>query len=326
MRILIFGNSLWDKIANVTDTFLESYGLEKEKSDLEFNLDRFVKIWKNASEQHQNVKKRIGGSGVTVLTTSARLGHTCAIVGRIGNDKRGKIIQEHLQQLGVTSHLISKDNVTGTALCLETSGERTMLIYLGANHGLNGQELDPEKLKGYEHYHMEGYAALFEGVIPRFIEIAKNSNATLSMNLPTVDVINKPQSGQALRSAVPHLKYLFGNKDEIMVLMQKGTLEEALSAFEEHQTVAVTDGANGCWIKAARSRQAIHFPAISVCKVTNKTGAGDIWAGVFLSFILKNKDIEECVKMATQVASEWVQLDSGDQLPDRVWEAARERF
>lgn len=326
MRILCFGNVFKDKFAPVDEPFLNTYGIKKESSTLEFDLDRFIEIWKKASENHQNLKKRIGGSGVNVLMTSARLGHTGAIVGRVGNDKRGEKIQEHLKQLGVTSHLITNDNVTATALCLETSGERTMLIYLGANLGLNGQELVLETLQGYEHYHMEGYAALFEGVIDRFIEIAKSSNASLSLNLPTVDIINNSQTGDRLRAAVPHLKYLFGNKEEIMALTQKETLEEAFGAFEEQQLVAVTDGANGSWIKAAGASQAIHFPAVPVNKVTNKTGAGDIWTGVFLSFILKDKSIEACAEMATQAASEWVQLDLGDQMPERVWDAVREKF
>lgn len=46
-----------------------------------------------------------GGSGVNVIKGLAHLGEKCAVIGKIGNDKKGKYYQDYMEELGITSLL-----------------------------------------------------------------------------------------------------------------------------------------------------------------------------------------------------------------------------
>jgi sugar/nucleoside kinase (ribokinase family) len=103
-------------------------------------------------------------------------------------------------------------------------------------------------------------------------------------------------------------------------------LQKAFAYFKTDQTIVATDGANGCWVKMKGEKHAVHYETIKVTKVVNKTGAGDIWAGIYLAFALKGLDVKICVEMANRGAAEWIQQKPGTYLDEKIWELFRNRI
>lgn len=315
---LFIANPLWDKSFNVSPQFIQNNGLNLALCDL--NYQKFQEIWNQAKqvsalEGKSKFKGTCGGSGTTVMRAFASLGHDCTILGRIGNDDHGNKIIKFLSELKINSFLIKSvtEATTGVVLCLITppDGERTMLAHLGAANDFSESDIQQEKLKHFSHWHIEGYAFYFK-IASKCIEIASQSKATISVNLPTVNFVKSQLND--FKQAIPHLQYIFGNAEEITVLAGfeerefPEKIQDIFSTFPLHVTVAATNGEKGCWIKLQGENKVRHFdvPKIEKSEMINKTGAGDVWSGIFLALSLQNNDVETCVQKANLAAAQWI--------------------
>jgi ribokinase len=85
-----------------------------------------------------------GGKGGNTAVAAARLGARTAIVGRVGDDERGRALVAGLTAEGIeTMHVVVDARVpTGAALIqVDASGETQVLAALGANLRMTDQEL-----------------------------------------------------------------------------------------------------------------------------------------------------------------------------------------
>lgn len=326
-----------DKHREVTNSFLNEHQLEKALGCVENDPDKFRKLWQKAKNLREHkIPGTCGGSGANVMLPFAKLGHPCSILGRIGDDKRGEKIEKHFSEINIHSLLVKSTNKqTGTALCFTTPDrERTMVAHLGAVNDFTHDDIDEEKLKKHRHWHIEGYTFYNQKLASKCFQIASKHEALISLNLPTKNVVQMFRGD--FQKAAAQLHYLFGNVEEILTLAgvnddQKVTeelIQKAFAFFPLGQTVAATDGANGCWVKVSGEQQAKHYPTprIDPSKIKNKTGAGDIWAGIFLALAMKGMRVEECVRMANEGAAEWIQKEPGTSIPEKTWEVFRKQI
>lgn len=324
-NILFIANPFWDHIVAVDRHFLDSHDLQDDSSLFEFDPHQFQLLRRDALQFQKNASAfcdRIGGSATTVMTSCAYWGHQCSQIGKIGSDDVGNAIKQQLKTLNVHSLLITvpKEN-TGTVLCFQNEGKRTMVIGLGATQTFCAHDLDFKQLQGFEHYHMDGYTAFYDGVVAKSLAIAKDSHATTSLNLPTADFVQ--EHCKVFLATLPQVDYIFGNYKEFFALTGHTSIEKTLNAFDRQQLVCATGGGQGSWVKAAGSQQITHYPvkAVEAKNITNRTGAGDVWTGIFLSLFLGGSNIDLCVEKANQGAGEWIQMPlNQDQRHVKLWE------
>lgn len=328
-RSLFIANPFWDKMTQISEDFLKQNNIVKNETKVEFDEMRVAKLWQQVKNSEGKMKGRCGGSGATLLLPFVKLSRNfCSILGRIGNDKYGKKIETHLNDLHVNSLLIKskKDHPTGKVICMMTpDGERTMLAHLGTTVEFNSEDIIQEQLQDYDHWHIEGYAFYF-GLFPKCLQIAseRKNKPVISMNLPTQNVVKELKS--QFQQHLSHFHYIFGNVEEVQTLTDTNDIHKAFAHFGIDQTVIATDGANGCWVKAQGQTEAVHYPAIKVEKVVNKTGAGDIWSGIYLALALQGKRVETCVEMANRGAADWIQQKPGTYIEERTWEIFRKEI
>jgi len=326
-KYLVIGNPLCDVNAYVTQKFLIDNNIKEDDTTVEFDAERIKTLWNNVICSGM-LYFRCGGSGANVMVPLAKLSkNKCAILGRIGIDPFSSVIEHHFSSMNVESFLIkSLERPTGKVICYNTpNGERTMSAFLGATVELNAEDIDLKKLKDIVHVHWEGYVVFFN-VFSKCVQIAANNNATTSMNLPTKKVVKEflPK----FIECIPSINYVFGNKEEIQLITGQEDIQQANGFFGINQTIAVTDGANGSWVKAQGEKDFNHYETIKVEKslITNKTGAGDLWAGIFLALILQGKSVKTCVDMANLGAANWIQLHPGSHIADKTWETFKKEI
>ena len=170
---------------------------------------------------------------------------------------------------------------TGTCLILITpDSERTMVTFLGTAGKINEDDIDIEALKNSELLLLEGY--LWDEGEPRkaFEKAIKNSRK-VAMSLSDLFCVerHKPNFLDLVKNK---LDITFANEQEIMSLIDSKNFNEVIEFSKKlKKTIVITRGEKGAL--AINNEKVVECPAKKGLKILDLTGAGDLFAGGFLT-------------------------------------------
>jgi len=240
-----------------------------------------------------------GGKGANQAVAAARLGASCAMVGRVGSDSFGRQSVESLSRHGVdVAHVaVTPDRSTGVALILvEASGQNAICVVPGANGCLTPQDIEA---------HRDALAAarvcLLQLEIPvatvrRAIELCRElgvltildpapADAGLPRELFAVDVLT-PNAGEA--ATLTGLPF----SDDAANL---AAVAEALSRFGARRVVLkLGPGGSAVIQEGAITR----VPGFRV-EVVDTTAAGDAFTGGLGVALARGEDLVEAARYAS---------------------------
>jgi len=226
-----------------------------------------------------------GGSAANTACWLAAAGVPSVIVGRVGDDDRGRIAQILLREAGVQLAVaVDRDRPTGTCVVLiAESGERTMVPDAGANSALQVGDLPTELFVAGSHLHVSGYALLSNTVRPTAlaaIALAHERGVSVSVDAASAALIRLVGSSQFL-SWIGRPTPLFANAEEAQALSGHISALDAARALSFHcgQTVVKLGADGALW---AENGQASSVPTTPL-RVVDTTGAGDAFAAGFLA-------------------------------------------
>jgi len=299
--ILGIGNPFLDSFAFVDDAFLEQQGLVKGDTFLTTDRKLVDKIWEAAPKKESHAQGKLGGSCANVIKVLSTLGHKCALCGMIGKDDIGKILLEKLNGIGVVPLITQGSNGSGMVNCFVTPDcQRTMQTYLGSTTEFSEKNIEPKYFDGIAHVHLEAYVAYYGNTLEKCLQMAQKTKVPISLDLASPDIIK--QHRPIVSTCASEVDILFGNLSEYFALTYTESPEEAVKHFRKDQTIVITAGANGCWVKAAGDSHAVHFKALPVEKVVDTTGAGDFFDAGYLHGLFSGKSISESVSMGNLAA------------------------
>jgi sugar/nucleoside kinase (ribokinase family) len=133
-----------------------------------------------ASQRLEEVALGPGANGVNTAMALARLGVRVALATPVGEDRLGEILRQSVRAEGVDdSNVIRVKSVRiSVSLALvESSGERRLLHFRGANAHFSAHHLDWELVKGARVFHNASAFALpsFDGAPSRRLWAAPGS-------------------------------------------------------------------------------------------------------------------------------------------------------
>jgi len=235
-----------------------------------------------ASDRAAVIRFHGGGSAANTAAWLAAAGADVALVGRVGDDDRGRSALDELRAAGVDGRLaIDADLPTGTCLVLiEPDGERTMAPDAGANDALDEADLPDELLAATAHLHVAGYALLRPGSRPAARgAIGRALRAGVSVS---VDPSSAALLDDSLLDHASGAGLLMPNAAEARALTGDSDPEAAARKLAERfDEVVVTLGADGAlWTDG---EQVLRAAAEHVGEVEDSTGAGDAFAAGFLT-------------------------------------------
>jgi ribokinase len=242
-----------------------------------------------------------GGKGANQAVAAARIGMKVRLVGAMGRDKAGEDLRPFLSGEGVdTEWVASRDGqATGRAfICVEGSGENTIVVDGGANLALRSEHLPPAacmadavRLAQLE-TPVETIVAFFQGGSGKGLRLLNAAPARLDaralFDLVDIVILNETelQTFAALK-ATPE--------------SQSQSVAAARSLLgRSGQSVVVTLGAAGCLIVTHDDAQAI--PGREV-PVVDATGAGDCFCGVLAARLAEGAALVEAATMANAAAA-----------------------
>jgi len=236
-----------------------------------------------------------GGKGLNQALAAARTGAAVRFVGAVGGDDAGHLVRRALRDAGIDdSTLRATTDPTGRALIVVDADRENRIVLLGgANHGVVSLGADDRAAI------TSADAVLLQLELPLEV-VAEAAHAAAEAG---VLVALTPAPAQPLPPALlADVSILFANEHETAELTGVDDPEAAVAALLDLvPAVVVTRGAAGS-DHADRTGRRHHQPAVPVTAV-DTTGAGDVYAGVFVTAYAGGSGVEAAMERAARAAS-----------------------
>lgn len=268
--------------------------------------------WVESIEQH------LGGNGGNTSAAIGALGGHARLLGRIGSDANGEACRARLTATGVDlSELETGATPTATSIVLvQSGGARTFLHLPGASLDVfaEGIQFGPERIGGCGHYHLANLFALphLRPLAADTLRAARAAGLTTSLDTAWD---SRGEWMKLLEPCLPHLDVLFVNEDEARML--SGSDDPARNAEMFGVPLFVMKlGARGCYVSTRDGAAQVAGFAV---KAVDTTGAGDCFAGGFLTALAHGMHPFQAGQVANAVGALTVQ-HMGSTTGLRGWE------
>ncbi len=302
MKILGIGNAIVDVICKIDDSFLNENGLTKSTMKLVDEIE-FKKLLKNLK-----IEKTIsGGSVANSIVGLSQLGNKVGFIGKVNDDDLGRKYLEGLEREKVKFHYNVKSETTPTGTCLiliTPDSERTMCTFLGTAGKISENDIDEKIIKESEITFLEGYL-WDKGEPQKAFNKAISNSLQSAMSLSDLFCVERHREF-FLDLVKNKLNLTFANEQEIMALIgTKNFQDVVVFAKKIKKLIVVTRGENGA--VAIQNDKVIECNAKNNLKITDLTGAGDLFAAGFLHGFVNNLSLKECLEKGTELSSKIIQ-------------------
>lgn len=246
------------------------------------------------------------GAPAIFIDTVARLGHKAGIIGGVGNDDFGKCLRDRLEGDGVDiSQVMINENVsTGCAFVTYfDDGSRKFIFHIGNTPAAEAKAPKREILEGVKYFHVMGCSLAaslpFAEEILKTVRMAKEMGAKISFD-PNVrpELMGDARVAEIIEEILEYTSVFLPGREELMMLMKKDTLEEAVRACMEKENIeilALKKGSKGCTVY---TKDDVIKAGVYPITPVDATGAGDSFDGAFICGLLEGRELSETVRMA----------------------------
>ncbi|MFH0874577.1 MAG: carbohydrate kinase family protein [archaeon] len=244
-----------------------------------------------------------GGGGTNTACCLAKLGHKVGYIGKIGNEENSNLVLSDLKKYGVVFLGAREKGVCGySVILMGQTHDRSILAYKGLNNNLLFNELKLNKLKTKWFY----FSAMMEEsftTLELLTEFAIKNNIKIAFN-PSNYLAKK--GSDYLKNIISKTELLVLNKEEAELLVGAGDFPYLIKKLQllGPKIVVVTDGRHGAYTS---NKKILYKIVPSSIKPLETTGAGDCFAASFLSGIIKQNPVEECLRVAQANAESVIQ-------------------
>ncbi|XP_006647541.1 adenosine kinase 2-like [Oryza brachyantha] len=331
--LLGMGNPLLDISAVVDDAFLTKYDIKLNNAILA--EEKHFPMYDELASKG-NVEYIAGGAtqnSIRVAQWMLQTPGATSYIGCIGKDKFGEEMKKNAQAAGVNAHYCEDEAApTGTCAVCVVGGERSLVANLSAANCYKTEHLKrPENFALVEKAKYIYIAGFFLTVSPESIQLvaehAAANNKVFLMNLSAPFICEFFHDAQ--EKVLPYVDYIFGNETEARIFAkvrgwETENVEEIalkisqlpLASGKQKRIAVITQGADP--VVVAEDGQVKTFPVILLPKekLVDTNGAGDAFVGGFLSQLVQQKGIEDCVKAGCYAANVIIQR-SGCTYPEK---------
>ena len=302
MQILGIGNAIVDVLCRVNDEFLIKNSLTKSTMKLIDEVEFQNLLTKLSIEETIS-----GGSVANSIVGLSQLGNDVAFIGKVKDDDLGQKYEEGLKKENV-NYLYSKKNEpisTGSCLILITpDSERTMCTFLGTAGKISDHDINADYIKKAEITLLEGYL-WDEGEPRKAFDKAINNSNKVAMSLSDLFCVERHKD-QFLDLVKHKIDIVFANEQEILSLINSQSFNDAINFSKDlNKNIVVTRGEKGA--VAINQGEVVETVAKKNLKITDLTGAGDLFAAGYLHGIINNMSTEDSLSKGTELSSKIIQ-------------------
>lgn len=316
------GNPLLDISADVPKDYLEKYGLKP--NDAILAEEKHMPIYQELVDNYKPVKYIAGGAtqnSIRVAQWMLQKKNATSYIGCVGKDKFSVQLREQAEGDGVCVHYLEDEaQPTGLCACLITEKVRSLVANLGAaNHYKKDHLMQKENWALVEKAKIAYISGFFLTVSPdSIIEVGKHCAETNKMFLMNLSAPFIPLAFKdPLLNAIPYVDILVGNEAEAAALstalnlgledireIAKYVVKQPKINQSRPRVVIFTQGPNPIIVCKA-DLTITEYPIIPIAEedILDTNGAGDAWVGGFLSQLVLEKPLEDCMKGGNYAAN-----------------------
>jgi ribokinase len=273
------------------------------------NVDMLLKVNRIAGAEEESFiedyTEACGGSAANAIVGLARLGLKVGFIGKVADDREGKLQLDCFTSEGVDTNGIihAKHGKSGSVLgFVDRKGARALYVNPGVNDTVESREMDLNYIAQTSILHLSSFVG----------EKSIRSQKKLVGSLPSsIKVSFDPGSVYAQKGfsvVEPMIRSSFvmmPNAVELEQLTGEVDYAKGAAALIEMgvKIVAVKLGEKGCYVTNGEEKYTVEPYRV---KVVDTTGAGDAFCAGFLYGLIKNKSLYECGLLGNFVASKSV--------------------
>jgi ribokinase len=271
--------------------------------DMLFKVERLV----GAEEESfiQDYTEACGGSAANTMVGLARLGCKVGFIGKVANDREGKMQIDCFKTEGVDTGGIIQAEKGKSGMVLgfvDRKGARALYINSGVNDLIEPREMKWEYVSQTRFLHLSSFVGeksfraqkKLVGSLPDDVKISFDPGSVYA------------QKGFAAVEPLIRSSYvMMPNAGELELLTGETEYPKGAARLIEMgvKIVAVKLGDKGCYVTDGQERKTIHPFKV---KVVDTTGAGDAFNAGFLYGLIHDKTLAECGQLGNFVAAQSV--------------------
>ncbi|MGO8805141.1 MAG: carbohydrate kinase family protein [Candidatus Bathyarchaeia archaeon] len=273
------------------------------------NVDMLFKVERLARAEEESFvedyTEACGGSAANTTVGLARLGCKTGFIGKVADDREGKLQVDCFKTEGVdTAGIVqAKRGKSGSVMgFVDKKGARVLYINPGVNDLIEPREINYSYAFGTEFLHFSSFVGEKSFRAQKKLLGALPSNVKISFDPGSVYA----QKGFAAIEPIIRSSYVFmPNEGELELITGETDIRRAADSILDAgvKIVAVKLGDKGCYVTDGQERLRIEPFKV---KVVDTTGAGDAFCAGFLYGLIKEKSLFECGRFGNFVASRCV--------------------
>ena len=297
------GNAIVDVLSYGDEALLETLQLVKGSMTL-VDEHRSELIYSTMSD----TVEKSGGSVANSVAGLAFLGASVSYIGRLGNDRLGRVFWDGLRSLGVSVDATCFADREGTGRCfviVTSDGQRSMATHLGVCPDLKPSDIDIDTIQKHQVTYLEGYLWDLpdaKNALVRAAQYAHAADRKVALSLSDPFCVQRHRAS-FVELIGEYVDILFGNEEEIIALHEAVDFNDAVNHTRQFPGIAaLTRGRHGSIIIRGDETYVIN-PAI-VDNVVDTTGAGDLYASGVLFGVTKGYDLQASGDIGSIMAAE----------------------
>ena len=268
--------------------------------DVLFKVDRLAK----AEEESfvEDYTEACGGSAANTVVALARLGCKTGFIGKVADDREGKLQIDCFNKEGVdTSSIIqAKKGKSGSVMgFVDKKGARTLYINSGVNDTIEPREIDYSYVSQTKFVHYSSFVGEKSLRAQKKLLAALPNNIKISFDPGSVYA----QKGfTAIEPIIRSTYVLMPNAVELELLTGETDYRKGADLMIDAgvKIVAVKLGEKGSYVTDGQDQLTIEPFKV---KAVDTTGAGDAFCAGFLYGLINKKSLFECGQIGNFVAS-----------------------
>lgn len=266
--------------------------------DYSIDCDRFPSLGETV--RGQSFSKTIGGKGLNQAIAAFKYDRNVVFCGSVGNDQDAHMVEQQMQSLGMRLDYLetSREMNTGLAMILRFEGDNSIVIHEGANGVLNFERVQSMITSIDIDY------VILQMELPHLIT---HQIIEYCHQLKIKVVLNTAPAREIADEDLAKIDTLMLNQSETQYYTSvfpkdEATAQRAAQYFIDKgvRHVIITLGSEGCfYLSSSQTLVQKAYP----CQVVDTTGAGDAFAGVYVSALNETGDIAYALRCASAAGS-----------------------